>query len=280
MELSVITDEISMDFDYALDVLMECGVKSAELRSLWNTNVGDLSDEQASKAKAALNSRGISVSCIASPFFKCDLSGSAKEATGKSHEAKKRTFDEQMELLERCIYLAHLFETKLIRVFSFWKHSELTDDIEKRIVEAFETPAARAQEAGVILALENEHACYLGTGEETARVLRMANLPALKAVWDPGNAFCAGEIPYPNGYEAIKEFIVHVHLKDPVRTPEGCKFVRIGDGEIDYVAQLQALKADGYQGYLSLETHYRPDGIAEKGSRECLESLKKLLANV
>jgi hypothetical protein len=51
VELSVITDEISMDFDHALDVMLECGVKGAELRSLWDTNIGDLSDERIERAK-------------------------------------------------------------------------------------------------------------------------------------------------------------------------------------------------------------------------------------
>ena len=280
VELSVITDEISMDFEHALDVMLEYGVKSAELRSLWDANIADLSDERVAKAKSALVERGMAVSCIASPFFKCELGGSRREAVGRTHQATDRGLDQQMALLERCIHLCDVFDARLIRVFSFWKRGELTPDVEERIIRAFAEPVARAEKAGVILALENEHACFLGTGEETARVLRAVNSSALKVVWDPGNAFCAGEAPYPNGYEAVREFIVHVHLKDPVRQADGCEFVRMGDGQIDYMGQLRALKADGYKGFLSLETHYRPGGVAENGSRECLESLRKMLAEI
>ena len=280
MELAVIVDEISMEFEYALDVMLEYGVKNAELRSLWGTNIGDLTDEQAARAVAALKSRGIKVCCLASPFFKCDLEMAESGATGRSHQATERGMDRQMELLNRLIELAGVFDTKLIRVFAFWKHGDLTEDIERRIIEAFAEPVKVAEKAGVILALENEHACYLGTGGDTARVLRAVNSPALKAVWDPGNAVCAGENAFPDGYEAMKEWIVHVHIKDPIRVDDHYQFVRVGDGEIDYMAQFRALKADGYDSCLSLETHYRPDGNSEIGTRECLASLKEMLPKV
>ena len=43
MKLSVITDEISQDFEHALDVMAEYGVTGAELRGLWSVNIADLS---------------------------------------------------------------------------------------------------------------------------------------------------------------------------------------------------------------------------------------------
>jgi sugar phosphate isomerase/epimerase len=271
-----------MDFEHALDVMLEYGVTSAELRSLWDVNIADLSDEQIEKAKAALKSRSMTVSCIASPLYKCDLGGSETGAVGRTHQATGRGLDQQMGLLERCIHLCDLFDTRLIRIFAFWKKGELTGDVEQRIIRTFAEPVARAAEAGVILALENEHACYLGTGRETARVLQAVGSPALRGVWDPGNALCAGEKkPYPDGYEAMKEFIVHIHLKDAVMECGKHRWVCMGEGEIDYIGQFRALEADGYEGCLSLETHYRPGGDKrEQGSRECLAGIQKMLANL
>jgi len=277
MELSIITDEISMDFGHALDVMLEHGVKSAELRSLWGANIVDLPDEEIGRAKSALDSREMTVSCIASPLFKCELQESGGGSTGRTHQAQERGLQEQMAVLDRCIHLASVFDTQFIRVFSFWRRGALTENIEAEIVRAFEEPAVRAEKANVILGLENEHACYLGTGEEIGRVIRAVNSPALRAVWDPGNAFCAHEVPYPDGYEAVKDFIVHVHVKDVVWEDDKPKFVCIGDGDIDYVGQFRALEADGYEGYLSLETHYKPGGAAEEGSRQCLASLREML---
>ena len=280
MKLSVITDEISMDFEHALDVMLEYGVTGAELRSLWDTNIVDLPEDQIERAKRALDDRDMAVSCIASPLFKCDLGDAAGTAAGRTHQALDRTLSQQMAVLERCIHAADAFETPFIRIFSFWKRGDLTDNIEMEIIGAFEEPAARAEKADVILGLENEHSCYLGTGQEIARVIRAVNSPALKAVWDPGNAFCAGELPYPDGYEAVKDYVVHVHIKDAVWEDGKPKFMCIGDGRIDYFGQLRALIEDGYDGYLSLETHYRPGGVPEEGSRQCLASLKEILAKL
>lgn len=294
MQLSAITDEISQDFEHALDVLKEYGATGTELRGLWGTNIADLTDEQVERALAALRERGLEVVALSTPFFKCDLEAKSineGESVGRMHLAAPRGLEQQMELLHRCIRLAKRFDTKLIRVFSFWRKEALTLDVENRIVEAFREPVAIAERDGVILALENEHACFLGTGEETARIMKRLDSPSFKVVWDPGNAFHAGEKPFPNGYDAIKQWVVHVHVKDAITvdTPDHGKQARwcvVGEGEIDYSGQFEALRRDGYSGYISLETHYIPtlgsgpngEGLAEDGSRPCLAALQKLLS--
>ncbi len=293
MQLAAITDEISQEFEYALDVMLEYGVKGAELRGLWGTNIADLSDAQAERAKTALQSRGMQVAALSTPFYKCDLAPRAAnpgEAAGPMHLATPRGLEQQMELLTRCIRLAHFFETPLLRVFTFWRKEALTPEIETRIVDAFAAPLALAEREGVILGLENEHACFIGTGEEAGRIAAAIHSPHLKIVWDPGNAYFAGETPYPNGYEAIKHWLGHVHVKDGrmVETADAgpkAQWCVIGEGEIDYSGQFAALKRDGYTGWISLETHYKPEtgsgpdskGTAEEGSRPCLAALRSLL---
>ena len=69
MKLAAITDEISQDFEHALDVMLEYGVMGAELRGLWGTNIAELSEEQVVRAKKALKERGITVVGLATPFF-------------------------------------------------------------------------------------------------------------------------------------------------------------------------------------------------------------------
>jgi len=193
-------------------------------------------------------------------------------------------------LLERCFRLADAFDTNLIRVFTFWRKEEYTAEIEARIIESFAAPVAAAQRAGMILGLENEHACFVGTGAEAARIAAAVNSPNLKIVWDPGNAFFADEVPFPGGYDAVRPWVTHVHIKDGKmidtpdqgRRPQWCI---VGQGEIDYDGQFAALKRDGYNGAISLETHYVPaigtgeggKGIPEDGSRPCLAALRELI---
>jgi sugar phosphate isomerase/epimerase len=294
MQLAAITDEISQEFEHALDVMLEYGATGAELRGLWGTNIADLSEAQVRQAKAALKERGMQAVGLATPFFKCDLTPKAPnpgEAAGAMHLATPLGLEQQMDLLTRCIRLAHTFETPLLRVFTFWRKEAFTPEIEARIVDAFAAPLALAEREGVILGLENEHACFIGTGAEAARIAAALDSPHLKIVWDPGNAYFAGETPYPTGYDAVKPWVTHVHVKDGKRVETADQGLRpqwcvIGEGEIDYVGQFAALKNDGYTGWISLETHYRPEtgsapdgkGTPEEGSRPCLAALRKLIA--
>ncbi len=296
MQLTAITDEISQDFEHALDVMLEYGIKGAELRGLWGTNIAELTDEQVTRAKACLAARGMHVVCLATPFFKCDLEQSpvmdatTGAAAGPLHLATAQPFAAQMDILRRCITLCHAFDTKLLRVFSFWRKAALTPEIEAQILAAFVEPLRLAEESGITLVLENEHACFFGSGAETAHFMKQISSPNLKVVWDPGNAFSMGEQAFPDGYEAVKPWIAHVHVKDArmIDTPDHglqARFCVIGEGEIDYAAQFAALKADGYRGCVSLETHFVPatgsgpdeKGTPEDGSRPCLVALRTLL---
>ena len=279
MQLGVITDEISQDFEHALDVMREYGVTGAELRGLWGANIADLTREQVSRAKDALNERGMTVIGLATPFYKCDLQDEADdEPAGPLHLAAPRGLEKQMELLARCIELADLFETRLLRVFTFWRKAALTPELEERIVDAFDDPVNLAAQRGVTLTLENEHSCYIGTGAETARLLSEFESKNFRACWDPGNAFAAGETPFPGGYDEVKSYVAHVHVKDAriVQTAEHgpqAQWCVVGEGEIDWSGQIAALRRDGYSGWLSLETHFG----GEQGSRACLEALKKMI---
>ncbi|MGQ9525406.1 MAG: sugar phosphate isomerase/epimerase family protein [Armatimonadota bacterium] len=278
--LAVITDEINQDFERALDLMVEWGVGLAELRALWGKNIADLSRQELERAKRALDERSIRVCCIASPFFKCDLTGDAGPAAGRTHQASERTLAQQMEVLNRCIEAAHLFGTGLIRTFAFWRRTEMTPEIVDRIAELYQRPLQIAKDAGVTLCLENEHDCYMSTGVETAEFLQRMSAHGMQAVWDPGNAFCAGERPYPDGYEALKPYIAHIHVKDPRKEGGRTVFVPIGEGDVDYVGQLKALAADGYSGAISIETHFAPDGNTEAGTKMALDGLRRLITGI
>jgi sugar phosphate isomerase/epimerase len=281
-QLGIITDEISSDFSYALDRLAEWGVPFAEIRGVDGKNVSDLTPEEMKRAKHELDARGLKACGIASPFFKCELTGGAARDTGNLHLARDRTLDEQMEVLRRCIQAAHTFETPFVRVFAFWRRGETTPEIERRIADLFHEPLRVAREAGVTLLLENEHDCYMSAGEETASLLARLAPEGLGLVWDPGNAYSAGDTPYPNGYEAVKPYVRHVHLKDLRVSGDGSSaWVPMGEGDIDYLGQLNALNRDGYSGVLSIETHYIPEsGTPEEGTAESLHGLRSLLSRL
>lgn len=282
MKLAAITDEISMDLDRALGVMAEYGCSAAELRTLWDVNIGDLSDAQVDDALRILEARRMPVCCLASPLYKCDLPGSEAAEKGPSHQASDRTYADQLPLLRRCHELCKRFDTRLIRIFAFWSVGELTPRHLDAIVDSISDGVKYAEDNGITLLMENEAACMLKTGAHVAELMQRIDSPALKAVWDPGNALLSGETPYPGGYAAIRNCVEHVHVKDAVRLADGTqKFVVVGEGEVDYKGQFAALNSDGYSGFISLETHYRPfAGTAEQASRLCLQSLNAFLADL
>lgn len=291
IRVSVITDEITQDFERALDVALEHNVRHVELRELWRTNVANLSDEQVAKALDLLRARGMSVVAIAGPVFKCDLNERYRGGGGDTfgHTANA-TIDEHLQTLERTLRMAEAFGTKLVRTFAFWRAGAPTpavyDLIEKHLREALR----RTEERGLKLALENEHACFIGTAGESVEILKRIASPNLGLIWDPGNAAMlepAADV-YPGGYERIKaevglERIVHVHVKDPAvpepgNTESHSRFTEFGKGAIDYRGQLAALARDGYQGAVSMETHWTGPGMTkEQSTRICLDNLWRLI---
>ena len=71
--LSVLTDEVSEKFPEALDRAGRMGFRHVEVRRVDGVNVSSLDDATADRAKAEIEERGLKVSAIAAPLFKCAL---------------------------------------------------------------------------------------------------------------------------------------------------------------------------------------------------------------
>jgi sugar phosphate isomerase/epimerase len=192
--------------------------------------------------------------------------------------AASYTFEDQPRLTDRAIEIAERTGAGIVRVFSYWRsvRPEMCFD---RIARALEHLAGQAALHGRTIGIENEHACNIATGAETARLLDAVAHPNLRVVWDPANAYVSGETPYPDGYRRLStERIAHVHAKDcrmEDRQPAWCTF---GEGGIDWKGQIRALAEDGYKGWISLETHWTgPRGDKREASVICGRRLKTML---
>lgn len=282
IKVSVITDEIGQDFARALDVSLSLGVRHVELRSLWDENIAALDDEKIEKAKRLLDDRGMKVTAIAGPFFKCHLGPEYRSQIGDTFGyASDESIEEHWKILERSIQLAKVFETDLVRSFAFWRAGAPTPAVYEQIAELLEEAVRRIEPTGLRLALENEHACFIGNASESVEILQRVHSPTLGLIWDPGNAACLDHLSevFPGGYELIKreigmERIFHVHLKDPVVVDGRTRFTEFGQGDLDYRGQLEALVQDGYQGAISMETHWRGEDLTQEEST--IRSIKGL----
>jgi L-ribulose-5-phosphate 3-epimerase len=278
-KLGIITDEITADFAQALDFIAQYSLAYCELRELWDKNIMNVTQVDLTRAQALIRKQGLRVSDIASPLFKYNLP--EMPAREEKRDTFRATFTDQDtdDLLRRVFELARFFGTNMIRIFSYWR----VDEPEKaypHVRDRLAKAAALAKREGMILALENEPACNVGTGKELGRILREINSPHLRGTWDPGNSVMLGEVPYPDGYREVRGLFSHMHFKDVKKDPQTGKLIwaPVGAGSVDYRGQIKALREDHYQGTMSLETHYlRADGNKLESTRESLEGLLKLL---
>jgi L-ribulose-5-phosphate 3-epimerase len=279
--LAAITDEFSPTLSEAIPLMKEIGMTAAELRVVNGKNIMDLDEIELQRVKEDLERAELPVISIASPLLKCILPNSPQLDSRFEHDvfASKHTYEDQERLAAHAFELARLFGAKIIRVFSYWRTIQ-PDACTGAIIEDLRALADLAKGEGLMIGLENEHACNVGTASESKAILDALDHPNLQLVWDPANALAAGEDPVPYGYELLpKNRIVHVHAKDchiengkPVWGPLGTRAVR-------WKEQISSLLADDYKGFLSLETHWPgPGGDKLEASRICGWNLRGLSA--
>jgi L-ribulose-5-phosphate 3-epimerase len=278
--IAAITDEFSADVDVALPAMAAVGMTGAELRLISGRNIVELGDDEVMRVRERVEHHGLRVLSIASPVLKCVLPGGPpvdarfqQDVFGSAY-----TFDDQPRLTERAFDVAAKTGARIIRVFSYWR-TTAPERCFDSIVMALRGLAEEASARGMVIGLENEHACNVATGAEAARMLAAIDHPALQLIWDPANASILGEIPYPHGYESLPSArIAHVHAKDCRVRDHTPTWGPLGEMDIDWKGQIAALVRDGYGGAISLETHWRgTDGNRLQASIICGQNLRKLV---
>ncbi len=247
IRLSAFADEIAPDLDEQIAVLGGEHIRFLDLRGVWGTNVLDLSDQQVARIKETLRAHGMGVAAIASPIGKVPIDS---------------PFGEHLHRFERALTLARAFEARFVRIFSFYPPASgstggvngtadpaaYRDEVLLRLREM----TARARAADIILLHENEKDIYGDTTARCVDLLASIDDAHFQAVLDPANFIQCGQTPFPDAYEALRRWLRYVHVKDA--RPDG-SVVPAGEGAARWPELLQRLRADGYDGFLSLEPH-------------------------
>ena len=281
--IAVITDEFSQDFERVCATAVELDIAGVEIRTAWDKNVLAMSDGEIDQLKQIADRYGRRFVAIASPVYKCVLPDGGEVDQRFQQDAFQAAygFDDQPRILARALEISHRLEAPVVRVFSFWRTARPERNF-TRISEILAEGGEVARQSGIRLGLENEPACHFATGEEVARAIDGLDPDCYGVVWDPGNAFAAGEAAVPHGYRRVSaERICHVHVKDCTINPSSGRpdWCDIGAGGVGWRGQLAALEGDGYQGAVSLETHWTgPGGDKYLGTTICAKSLARLLA--
>lgn len=285
IKYAVITDEISQNIFEAAKLASEFGLDGLEIRSINERGPHELTQSDIDEIKSAMDMYSLECCAISAPFFKCGLNSVEIEAS--------------IEILKKCIALAKKLGTKYIRGFTFFKEKEFSKAIPE-IKDAYNRIIPLLEANDVYILLESDPSVYASCGKKLSLILKEIASDRVKGLWDPGNDIYSpeNEIPFPDGYLYMKGMISHIHVKDAVKNKDGgISGVPFGEGEVDFDGQLEALKKDGYSGYIVMETHYRikheisdelltlPKGAAfsfggYEATRICLENFKKKASEI
>ncbi len=210
--ISCFADEISPDINEQIRVVKSLGIKYVELRSVWDKNVLDLSDEEVNKVKSLFDENGISVSSIGSPLGKVDIDCE---------------FETYLDKLYRAIELAKVFGAKYIRIFSFYHEGKTLDEIREKVMNRLEIMLGIAKRNGIILCHENEADIYGQFSDRCKDILDTMHDDYFRAVLDPSNYVIAGEHPFES-LKKVHKYIEYIHVKDSV---SGGEIVPAGKGD-------------------------------------------------
>jgi sugar phosphate isomerase/epimerase len=110
-----------------------------------------------------------------------------------------------------------------------------------------------AEEQDVVLLHENEKEIYGDVPQRVLDIVESVGSPALRLAWDSANFVQVGVRPYSEGYAMLRPYLDYLQVKDAVAATGEVVPAGQGDGELHET--LRALRADGYEGFVSLEPH-------------------------
>jgi len=237
--LSGFADEISPDFTEQCTLLRTLGMRHLELRSAWEVNVLDLDDAQLQTVRDTLAQHQITVSSIGSPIGKIYLD---------------EHFDAHRARMQRAAHVARLLGVRQIRVFSFFQRpgadpAHCRDAVLRRLAALTRI----AEKHDVILVHENEKDIYGDIPSRCLDIVESIGSDHLGLTWDPANFVQVGCAPFDEGYALLRPYLCYIQIKDAMAATGAVVPAGQGDGQLRET--IGALRADGFDGYFSLEPH-------------------------
>ena len=248
MKLGVITDGISRDFEHALNVMAEYDLRYPELQFVWDREVGDHDAGQVARMKTLLDQHDMEVSCISRHNF-----GGLPVLQTEIGDA---AFEDHVSGLRRCIALAKTLGTNIVRIMSCKKEMILfgyngaedwivTAGAWDKLVKLMAVPVQIAEEEGVTLVVETGNNAMITSGFLARKLIDELGSSHLKLLWDIPNTMYCTDIPFPDAYNEIRDYIGHIHIKDAkadiARATVG--FYPLGEGDVATIPKTHCKRA-------------------------------------
>ncbi len=179
------------------------------------------------------------------------------DATGVQH---------QLDDLRRLLEIAAALHCPLVRIWAGGPEPAQASALHwQRAAEGLERAAEIAACYGVRLGLELHYGYLHRDSAGVCRLLDLVDSMLVGVIYDPANLYVADVEYGPTVVRRLGRNILHVHMKDSVRADAAGTNVmgpppylytprRLGEGAVDYVPILRALREIGYDGFLSSES--------------------------
>jgi sugar phosphate isomerase/epimerase len=166
-------------------------------------------------------------------------------------EERQSNIDE----LRRYVDLAAELDAPYVRTFlgELPEGINLDSSIYEKISDCLNTAADHANSVGVRIAVE-PHDDFVRTST-IVPILSRVQHPALRVIWDIGNAFATGE-NLKEGFELLKNRLAYVQVKDGKGRGTEWQLCSLGQGNVPLAQTFELLSAHGYEGALSVEWEY------------------------
>lgn len=176
-------------------------------------NVMKLSNKEISHVRHLMGEYGLNVSSIGSPIGKVKLLD-VDDGTKNAYIPFKKYLAQDVK---KVCELAHAFETKLIRGFSFY-HPKGTDPRANlsQVVDQLGQIAEACHRSDLTFGLEIEANLVGQSGELLAEIHKKVNHPAMMLIFDAANILCQGFLAEDvlQQYKAMRPAIGWLHIKD------------------------------------------------------------------
>ncbi len=237
--LSGFVDEIADDFDTQCATAASLGLKFVEIRSAWGVNILELDGTQLERVQQQLAEHGLQVSSIGSPIGKIFID---------------EDFDPHLDRMRHAVEVAGQLNAPYLRLFSFFvRPGDDPDDHRDEVLRRMRALADVAEQADVVAVHENEKEIYGDVPRRCLDIVTTVDSPNLKLAWDPANFVQVGVRPFSEGYELLRPHVVYMQIKDAHLATAEVDVAGAGDGELPET--IRALRADGFDGFFSLEPH-------------------------
>jgi Sugar phosphate isomerases/epimerases len=118
-----------------------------------------------------------------------------------------------------------------------------------------------AEEVGVDVMVEPEPDLLIETSDQFLELVDRIDSPRLSCNLDAGHFFCVGEQP-ADLVERLSPHTTHYHLED-IPASRDHEHTQLGDGGMDIEGVLEAIAADDYDGYVTVELYPYEETAAE-----------------